>query len=586
MAKILANGWVMVSRVVYESLLLFLCFFVYACNGSEPGILEPPAVQFSDVTQQAGIFFRHETGAFGKKWMPETMGSGCALFDYDGDGYLDVLLINGTYWPGHEKAGVMPSARLYRNLGQWRFEDVTVQAGLHFSLYGMGCAVADYDGDGDLDIYITAVGDNRLLQNNDGKFVDVTDRAGVAGEQWKSAAGKWSGEWSTGAAWADVDGDGWLDLYVCNYVKWSPETDLFTTMDGVNKSYATPQQYDGCSGRLYHNRGDGTFEDVTHQSGIFKANGKALGIVVVDPEGDGFPDFLVANDTEPNFYFRNQGNGQFDEVGVDIGVAYGDDGRARAGMGIDERMVQGVSTVAVGNFSQEPISLFRLSSDGIYTDEGARWQIAGPTFWALTFGLLFVDYDLNGELDLVLANGHIDPGINRVQKQTTYAQQAQLFWNDGQGHFREVSNQSGTPFLRPVVGRGLSAGDLDHDGDLDLVMTTSGGSAVVMQNQGPVGQAIRVELRQKDPNRFALGAWVMVEVGDKQERALVRTGSSYLSQSETTLTFGLGKQTKADRVRVRWPDGTVEEIDDVMAGTTYRIEKNKGIVSRRLFGSN
>ena len=474
----------------YACIFLFLCAALIACNRSQNAVSTPPKVRFSDVTDEAGIAFQHETGAFGKKWMPETMGSGCALFDYDNDGDLDLLLVNSTYWPGHEKVGVVSTSRLYRNVGKWQFEDVTAQTGLDFPIYGMGCVAGDYDGDGDLDLYITAVGDNRLLQNVSGQFIDVTDRAGVAGQNWTSSSGQAHPEWSTGAVWADVDGDGWLDLFVCNYVKWSSDTDLFTTMDGVNKSYATPQQYDGCTARLYRNLGDGTFEEITHKAGIFKPNGKALGVAVLNTTGH--PDFIVANDTEPNFYFRNRGNGVFDEVGLEIGVAYGQGGRTRAGMGVDTAMLNGAPAVAIGNFSREPVSFFWRSSDGMFTDEGEMWQIAGPTFWPLTFGLLFFDYDLDGISDLALANGHIDPGINRVQKRTTYAQQAQLFWNDGQGHFCEVSNQSGTPFLRPVVGRGLAVGDLDGDGDLDLVMTTSGGPAVVMRNDGPVGQAIRV----------------------------------------------------------------------------------------------
>lgn len=572
------------ARWVWGWLLILAGAGFVACERQSVVVPVSAGTTFSDVTLPAGIHFRHETGAFGNKWMPETMGSGCALFDWDGDGLLDVLLINGTYWPGHEKAGALPTLRLYRNVGGWQFEDVTVRAGLDFSIYGMGCAVGDFDGDGDLDLFLTAVGNNRLLRNDDGRFVEVTEMAGVAGGQWVSATGQSHAEWSTGAAWVDVDGDGWLDLFVCNYVQWAPEADLFATIDGVNKSYATPQQYPGSSNRLYRNRGDGTFDDVTLSAGIFNAHGKSLGVVVLDADGDGNPDLIVANDTEPNFYYRNRGDGTFEERGVEAGVAYGADGRARAGMGIDVAVLEGQPVVAIGNFSREPVSLFQRSTDGFFADEGEIWGVAGATFWSLTFGLVFFDFDLDGAPDLALANGHIDPGINRVQRQTTYAQQAQLFRNDGKGRFREVSNQSGPPFLRPVVGRGLAFGDLDGDGDLDLVMTTSGGSAVLMRNEGPVGQALRIRLRGAWPNIHALGAVVTVESGGQMQQAMVRTGASYLSQSEMALTFGLGQKALAEQVRVRWPGGQMEVLEDLEAGATYVVEQGKGVVARQPFG--
>ncbi len=542
----------------------------------------PPPVLFSDFTAQAGIDFRHETGAFGDKWMPESMGSGCALFDYDGDGALDLLLVNGAHWPGREAAGPAPTPRLYRNRGDGRFEDVTEQVGLSFSLYGMGCAAGDFDGDGDLDLYLTAVGDNRLLRNDGGRFVDVTARAGVAGGRWRSEGGKEHPEWSTGAAWVDVDGDGWIDLFVCNYVRWSPETDLFTTIDGVNKSYATPQPYEGSTCRLYRNRGDGTFEEITKRAGIYNAQGKSLGVAVADFNGDGHPDLVVTNDTQPNFLYRSRGDGTFEEVGLASGIAYDEAGRARAGMGVDVASLDndGKLAIAIGNFSREPVSFYRQSWEDFFIDEAGKRQIARSTLLRLTFGLLFLDYDLDGYLDLVLSNGHLEPEINRVQKEITYAQQAQLFWNDGEGRFYDVTDRSGAAFARQIVGRGLAYGDLDGDGDLDLVLTANGGSPLLMRNEGPAGRAVRVQLRGAAPNRQALGAVATAVSGDLEQRAMVRTGSSYLSQSETTLTFGLGERTRIDRLSVRWPGGGVETAEGVEAGATYVVEEGKGIVKR------
>ena len=545
----------------------------------------PPSITFSDITSESGIDFLHETGAFGEKWMPESMGSGCALFDYDGDGSLDIFLVNGDTWPGHDKDGPAPISRLFRNRGDGTFEDVTKESGLSLSIYGMGAAAGDYDADGDADLFLTAMGDNRLLRNDGGRFRDVTGKAGVGGGRWKGEGGKENPEWSTGAAWVDVDLDGWIDLFVCNYVRWSPETDLFTTIDGVNKSYATPQQYDGSTCRLYRNLGDGIFEEITKKAGIYNPEGKSMGLAVADFSGDGYPDIVVTNDTQPNFLYRNRGDGSFEDVALASGVAYDEVGRARAGMGVDVASLDNdrVLSIAIGNFSREPVSMYREAGGGVFIDEAGGRRITQASLPGLTFGLLFFDYDLDGFPDLALANGHIEPEIQSVQKDIAYAQRPQLFWNAGEGVFREVTDRSGKPFDRGLVARGMAVGDLDGDGDLDLVLTTCGGPAFLARNDGPAGQAVRLHLKGASPNLQALGAIVTAIAGDLEQRSMVRTGSSYLSQSETTLTFGLGGRTRVDRLSIRWPGGSAESLENLEAGFTYEIEQGKGVMRRVAF---
>jgi hypothetical protein len=544
----------------------------------------PPKVVFTDVTASAGISFRHQTGAFGQKWMPETMGSGCALFDYDGDERLDVLLVNSAYWPGHA-SGDRPTSKLYRNLGKGRFEDVTRQAGLDFACYGMGAAVADYDADGDQDLFLTTLGPNLLLRNEGGRFVEVAAQAGVQGTQWTDDQGRSHPEWSTAAAWVDVDNDGWLDLFVTHYVQWSPETDFFTTMDGKNKSYATPQQYPGSTCRLYRNQGKGRFAEVTKEAGLVLPDAKSLGVALADFDEDRDIDLVVTNDTQPNYLLRNLGGGRFEEVGLAAGIAYDEAGRARAGMGVDVASVKNdaVQAIAIGNFSREPVSLYQQTPEGVFIDGAGKGRLVQPTLPSLTFGLRFFDYDLDGYQDLVLANGHIEPEINVVQREITYQQVPQLFWNDGDGQFREVSQQTGSLFTQPIVGRGLAVGDLDGDGDLDLLFTTNGGPAHLLRNDGPAGKAVAVQLRGAAPNRDAIGAQVTAESGGLRQQQLVRSGSSYLSHSSATLTFGLGSRPQVDRLSIRWPDGETEELAGLKAGAEYWVEQGKGLIKTRPF---
>ncbi|MGB1893898.1 MAG: FG-GAP repeat domain-containing protein, partial [Candidatus Latescibacterota bacterium] len=460
--------------------------------------------------------------------MPETMGSGCALFDYDEDGDLDALLVNSQRWDGTGNA----RTRLYQNGGNADFVDVTERVGLDVDVYGMGATVADYDADGDLDIYITALGPNVLLRNDAGRFVDVAREAGVLGESWSDDQGRSNDEWSTSAAWVDVDGDGWLDLLVTNYVRWSIETDIYTSLDGKSKSYATPQQYPGSTPRLYRNRGNGTFAEITEEAGLLLPDGKSMGVAMTDFEGDGLVDLVVTNDTQPNFLLQNLGNGRFAERGLMAGIGYDDTGRARAGMGVDIASIEndGVQSIAIGNFSREALSLYRQTGE-VFVDAAGKAKLVQSTLRPLTFGLRFFDADFDGYQDLILANGHIEPEINSVQKEITYRQTSQLFWNSGSGRMVDISEDSGPFFLEELVARGLAAGDVDGDGDLDVLLTTNAGRAYLLRNDGPTGTALAIALRTTGGNRRAIGALVSVTSGGRTQTQMVRTGASYLSHS-------------------------------------------------------
>ncbi len=561
---------------------------VFSCGKEEPPVNQQPPdyarlgyattpsdstatlLHFTDITRSAGVQFMHETGAFGNKWMPETMGSGAGFFDYDNDGWVDLFLVNSAEWPGHERRGPSTS-RLYRNRGDGHFEDVTQATGLDFTTYGMGVAFADYDADGDTDIYLTAVGDNKLLRNDGSTFVDVARSVGVTGN---SPSPEDPAAWSTAAAWVDVDRDGWLDLFVCNYVQWTPETDLYTTMDGKTKSYATPQHYQGETCRLYRNLGGKRFEDVTDRAGVHNPNGKSLGIAVADINDDGWPDLVVANDTYPNFLYRNNGDGTFTDIGVRAGIAYDEFGRARAGMGVDvaDLTGEGRLSIAIGNFSHEPLSLYTQIGKELFQDRAGAARLTRASLLPLTFGLLFADFDLDGYVDLMMGNGHIEPEINAVQQEITFAQPLQLFRNNAQGQFVDVSDQIGESFVEPIVARGVATADIDRDGDLDVLVTVNGGPPRLFRNDLPRADAhwLKIHVKGKAPNRDALGAVVTVYAGDLRQSRMVRAGSSYLSQSEINpLVFGLGALPRADSVTVRWPtSGAVHMLGAVRAGET------------------
>ena len=529
------------------------------------------SIRFTDVTAAAGIDFVHATGAFGEKWMPETMGSGVIVLDYDGDRWPDLFFVNSTGWEGRaEDRGA--ASKLLRNLGDGTFRDVTGEAGLDEPIYGMGATAADYDADGDVDLYVTAVGDNRLYRN-DGRFTDVTAETGTEG----NAPGAAEPAWSTAAAWFDADGDGWLDLLVCNYVDWTPETDLFFSRDGVNKSYATPEEYSGESCRLLRNESAGggsdsgrRFRDVTAESGFDNPEGKSLGIAIDDFTGDGLPDVAIANDTYQNFLYENRGEGEFVDVALDAGVAFDEFGRARAGMGVDvgDILNRGQLSIGIGNFSNEPVSLFTQIQAGLFQDLAGSARLTRSTLLPLTFGLRFADFDLDRYVDLVLGNGHIEPEIEAIQGDVTFAQPPLLFRNDTRGGFADVGGLVGGGFDEPIVARGVATLDYDRDGDLDLVISTNGGPAKLFRNDLEAGPGwVRLRLDGAAPNLGAIGATVRVFVGEATQRFVVSTASSYLSQSEANpVLAGLGGAPRADSVVVTWPAGGRTVAGPVEAG--------------------
>ncbi len=550
----------------------------------QPALPEPTAtaptpprpsgpIQFTDVTEQAGIHFQHNSGAFGQKYLPETMGNGACFLDYDDDGWQDILIINSMDWPGHAKGKSFPA--LYHNSRDGTFTDVTKQAGLAIEIYGMGCAVADYDNDGYEDIYITAVGANRLFRNlGNAKFADVTTKAGVADPGF-----------STSAVWFDYDNDGKLDLFVAHYVEWSAASDQYCSLDGKNKSYCTPQAFRGESSTLFHNKGNGSFESLTQKAGLHDPTSKALGIGLLDYDNDGWLDLFVANDTEPNKLYRNNHDGTFADVGVAAGVAFGEAGTARAGMGTDAADFDdsGREGLVVGNFTNEGMSLYRNDGTGLFTDVAQASGISRTSMKSLTFGCLFFDYDLDGMLDILAVNGHVSDDINVVQPTVKYAQAPHLFRNLGKSKFEEVTDRMGKAMQLPIVGRGAAYADFDNDGDLDLLIATNHGTTRLLRNDNAnQNDALRVRAVGTKSNRDGIGARVTV-ITRKGERLtrMVKTGSSYLSQSEMPLTFGLGKpdNDKAVTLEIVWPTRQKQVIPNVKPNQFITVQEGKGVLA-------
>ena len=529
-----------------------------------------PRVTFTDVTAAAGIHFQHTSGAFGRKYLPETMGSGVAFLDADGDGRQDLFLVNSMKWPGRQGPASYPA--LYRNRGDGTFVDETRAAGLQIEMYGMGVASADFDNDGRADLYVTALGRNHLFRNaGGGRFVDVTDRAGVADPGF-----------STSAAWLDYDRDGFLDLFVAHYVEWSIDKDLFCTLDGTRKSYCTPESYHGQSPTLFHNTGHGTFDNVTRAAGVYDPNAKALGVALLDYDNDGWIDLFVANDRQPNRLYRNARNGTFSDVGLTAGVAFDETGTARAGMGVDAADYDGSGrdSIAIGNFSNEMMSLYTSEAHGLFIDRAPATAIGRSSLLKLTFGVFFFDYDLDGRPDLFAANGHVADDIASVQRNVTYAQPPDLYWNAGMRRFEDAGRVAGAGFQRPMVARGAAYADYDADGDLDLVITANNGPARLLRNdEGNRNNWLRVSAIGGPANRDAIGARLQVFIdGTPGPSARIKSGSSYGSQSELPLTFGLGRATKVSALKVTWPDGRVETVPTIDANQAITVQEGRGAI--------
>jgi hypothetical protein len=527
-------------------------------------------IKFTDITAASGIKFTHNSGRAGKKFLPETLGAGAAFFDADGDGWPDILLINSKDWTPRGRKSLHA---LYRNNKNGTFTNITAGSGLDVEMYGMGVAIADYDNDGREDVYITALEGDRLFHNEGGgKFRDVTKTSGIN-----------NANFATSAAWLDYDRDGKADLFVANYVQWVPKGDLWCSLDGASKSYCTPESYKGTQSKLYHNLGGGKFEDVSDKAGVGDRNSKSLGVTVFDYNGDGWPDIFVANDTQPNKLYRNNKNGTFTEEGMSAGVAFGEDGVARGAMGVDSGDYDrsGRAHLLVGNFSNQMLGLYHNEGTGLFVDEAPTSTVGRASLLSLAFGVFFFDYDLDGYLDIFTANGHIEEEIGRVQPKIQYKEPPLLFRNLGKRRFESVAAKMGPEFNRPIVARGAAYADIDHDGDLDVLITSNHGPAYLFRNDGGnKNKFLCVRAVGTKSNRSALGAVVKIESASGKQWQTVHSGSSYCSQSDLALTFGLGNDPAVTALDIEWPSGAKHRLTNIAANQFITIEEGKGIVSK------
>ncbi|MDR3618924.1 MAG: CRTAC1 family protein [Paludisphaera borealis] len=546
-----------------------------------------PTVKFVDVTKESGVAFTHFNGAFGEKLLPETMGAGAAFFDYDNDGDQDLLFVNSAPWPGHE-VDPAPTQRLYRNDGKGHFEDVTKEAGLDKTFYGQGVAIGDYDNDGDLDVYITAIGRGYLFRNDGkGRFEDATEAANAKGPNG----------WLTGASFLDIENDGDLDLFICNYITWTPEIDKVQgfQLTGLGRAYGPPTSFNGSLCALLRNDGE-RFTDISETSGVQVRTpdqkvplGKSLGVAPFDLDGDGLVDVAVSNDTVQNFLFHNKGGGKFEEIALLAGVAFDQSGSPRGGMGCDWAYFLNDDRLglAIGNFANEMTALYVSDQPSSlqFSDLANMYGLGAPTQPPLKFGLFFFDYDLDGGLDLLSANGHLEPEISKVQAAEHYEQAAQLLWNSGKGGrnlYVNIGPESAGPDLfKPIVGRGSAYADIDGDGDLDVVLTVNNGPARLLRNDGgDANHWVRVRLTGdgKGSNRDAIGAKVAAKIGGQTSRRQLFPAKSYLSSVELPLTFGLGKAEKIDELVVTWPSGKTTKLVNLKADHSYHVDESAGLV--------
>ncbi len=543
------------------------CILAIAATSGPAGVAD---VHFTDVTASAGIHFVHNAGKSGKKYLPETVGSGAAFLDVDGDGWSDIFLVNSRNWtPGANKS----TSKLYRNNKNGTFTDITAGSGLDAQLYAIGVAVGDYDNDGRDDIYVTALEGDRLYHNEGGgHFRDVTKTSGIV-----------NADFGTSAAWFDYDKDGKLDLFVANYVQWTQKTDVSCSLDGTNKSYCTPESYKGTRSRLFHNLGNGRFADVTAKSGVGDPTSKSLGVAVVDYDNDGWPDLFVANDTQPNKLYHNNKNGTFTDCAMTAGVALSDDGSARGAMGVDfaDYDRSGRYGILVGNFSNQMLGLYHNEGGGLFVDQAPGSAVGKESLLSLAFGVFFFDYDLDGYPDILAANGHIEEQIGRVQPKIHYQEPPLLFRNLGGKRFENVSTKVGQAFGQPMVARGVIYSDYDHDGDLDVLFTTSNGPARLLRNDGGNrNHWLTVRTHGEKSNKDGIGAVVRIESASGKQWSTVHSGSTYASQSDLALTFGLGADTQVKTMQVEWPSGVKQSFSAIAANEFVTVDEVKGIVSK------
>jgi hypothetical protein len=544
------------------------CIAVLAALTTGIASSSPTTVQFTDVTAQAGIKFVHNAGKSGKKYLPETLGSGAAFFDADGDGWIDILLINSKDWTPR---GRHSTAALYRNNHNGTFTDITRGSGLDVEVYGIGVAIADFDNDGRDDVYITALEGDRLFHNEgNGKFKDVTAPSGIN-----------NASFGTSAAWLDYDRDGKVDLFVANYVQWSEKGDLWCSMDGSVKSYCTPESYKGTSSKLFHNLGGGRFEDVTRVAGLGDPASKSLGVTILDFDNDGWPDIFVSNDTQPNKLYHNNRNGTFGDQGMAAGIAYGEDGVARGAMGVDwaDYDRTGRAHLLVGNFSNQMLGLYHNEGNGLFVDEARKSSVGRESLLSLTFGVFFFDYDLDGYPDILTANGHIEEEIGRVQPKIKYQEPPLLFHNVDGKKFDNVSNDVGKDFTRPLVARGAIYGDFDRDGDLDVLLTSNNGPAYLYRNDGGNrNHWISIRTIGTKSNRDGIGASISITSASGKQWNVVRSGSSYASQSDRAIVFGLGQDPVVTSMEVVWPSGTKQTFSNLTANQFITIDESRGVL--------
>ena len=546
------------------NILLFVILFNNSCSNEKQSSVmavnarknETEKITFTEVTSESGLGkFYHDNGSFGEMWFPEQMGSGGGFVDYNNDSWVDILLVGGGGWANHTKRNIK-TLWLYKNNKDGTFSEVTEETGLGFiNTYGLGIVTADYDNDGDQDIFLTSLDRNILLRNDNGIFNDVSQSSGLGNRI----------EWSSSAMFFDADKDGWLDLYVGNYAIWSPASDLWCSLDSKTKVYCPPEMYTGLPSRFYYNNGDGTFTDHTQIAGFLPAPGKSLGVVHLDYNNDSWPDLAVANDGERDLLYQNNGDGTFTEKGTELGMAYGENGEARAGMGIDAGIVDssGHPSIFVGNFSNEMIGVYRYSGKGWFNDRAALSRIGRTSYLSLTFGLFLFDVDLDTDLDLFVGNGHVYPFRTKDQEGITYRQVSQLFTNDGSGVFAYANELIAGVLDNKMVVRGAAVGDYDRDGDLDILLTENNGPVHLWRNDIKNKNYLRVFLEGETSNKDALGAKVVIAIDDYKMERIIRTGSSYLSQSELVATFGLGNHTTIDSLSIIWPSGKIDTFTNI-----------------------